>query len=197
MWEIILIIVCVVMLPPVNVVMEKLQLHRYEHTILKILGKGVILSITVLICTFVITQIRDKKEGITTDIMDKGMVEFTATAPHITSTKAYNGKRMTTITNYYVKYVGKMENLKLTYYEKVSSTEEMENLVKQKASKSLRVFQGTDGEIYYGQESDTVQSYLADNVAWKPVYHKIIVIAAATLILLEILLISLGIKMEK
>ncbi len=185
------------MLPPVNVIMEKIQLYRYEHTILKVLGKGVVLSITVLICTFVIMQIRDKKEGITTDIVDKGMVEFTATAPHIKTTKSYSGKRMISSTSYYVKYVGNMEKLKLTYYEKVFSTEEMETLVKQKEVISLRVFQGTNGEIYYGKESDTVESYLEDNEAWKQVYYKIIVIAATALILMEILLIPLGIKMGR
>lgn len=197
MWVMILVLVCACMFPPINALMEKIQLHRYENVILKILGKGVVLAITVLICTFVIAQIRDKREGITTDIADKGMVEFTATAPHITHTKIYNGKRMTTTTNYSVKYVGKMENLKLTYYEKVSDSEEMETLVKQKAVMSLRVFQGTDGEIYYGQESDTVESYLAENVAWKPVYHKILVIAAAALLLLEIILIPMGVKLSR
>ncbi len=197
MWTIMLVLVCAVMFPPINAVMEKIQLHRYEHVILKILGKGVVLSITVLLCTFVITQIRDKREGITTDITDKGMVEFTAAAPHITNTKGYNGRRVTTTTNYYVKYVGKMENLKLTYYEKVFSTEEMENAVKEKAVKSMRVFQGTDGEIYYGQESDTVESYLADNVSWKPAYYKILVIAAAALIILEIILIPMGVKLNR
>ena len=197
MGVIIRVIVCAVMFPPINAVMEKIQLHRYEHIILKIIGKGVVLSITVLLCTFVIGQIRDKREGITTDITDKGMVEFTATAPHITNTKSYNGKRAVTTTNYYVKYVGKMENLKLTYYEKVFNTEEMEKAVKQKAVKSMRVFQGTDGEIYYGQESDTAESYLADNVAWKPVYQRILVIAAAALIILEIILILMGVKLSR
>lgn len=197
MWDIILVLGIVFMFPPINAIMEKVQLHRYEQMVLKLLGKGIVLSITVLLCTLVITQIRNTKDTITAALEDRGMVEFTAAAPRIKTIKEFNGKRAVTKTRYYVKYTAQLAGSKLIYNEQVFSTDEMEKLVKQKAIVKLRVFEGENGEIYYGKESDTVESYLADNIAWKNIYQKIIVISAAALILLEILLIPLGIKLSK
>lgn len=197
MWNMVLVLLIIFLYFPVNAFMEKVQLHKYEHIVLTILGKGVALSITVLLCTLALMLIRDRRDTITTDLEDKGMAEFVATAPSIKNIKNFNGKRAVTVTKYYVKYTAKLDSVRYSYYDEVSGSAEMNELLDQKAVLHLRVFKGTDGKIFYGKETDTVDSYLAENVAWKPAYQKIIAIAAAALVLLEVLLVSLGMKISR
>lgn len=197
MWNMVLVLIIIFLYFPVNAFMEKVQLDKYEHVALNILGKGVALALTVFLCTFVLMLIRDKRETITTDLEDKGVAEFVATAPRIKNVKNFNGKRAVTVTKYYVKYTAKLDSTRYTYYDEVSGSEEMNKLLNEKAVLNLRVFKGTDGKIFYGKESDTVDSYLAENVAWKPVYQKITAIAAIAFVLLELLLVPLGMKIGK
>ena len=197
MWNMVLVLIIIFLYFPVNAFMEKVQLDKYEHVALNILGKGAVLALTVFLCTFVLMLIRDKRDTIITDLEDKGVAEFVATAPRIKNVKNFNGKRAVTVTKYYVKYTAKLDSSTFTYYDEVSGSEEMNDLLNQKAVLNLRVFKGTDGKIFYGKESDTVDTYLAENIAWKPAYQKITAIAAIVFVLLELLLVPLGMKIGK